>query len=562
MNITNNCSYSAGRDGVICMWDIGHLSNQERSISPGVDGTNGAAPGKVSRSYSTFRRQEQAHTHWINDITLVQSNSALVSASSDITVKLWRPHAQDKQVPMTIGLHNDYVKCLASPGVHADWIASGGLDHKIRIWDLNEGVEKVQIEAKEEKTESDKGSVYALSSRPTIMASGGPESIVRVWDPRTGKRITKFVGHTDNVRDILINEDGDMIMSASSDQTIKIWSMAAGRCMHTLTMHDASVWSLFSDHPRLSVFYSTDRSGLVAKTDVRNALSMDQGRSVAISQEHNGVCKVVAGDGCIWTATSSSSINRWKDVDTTAEIQIPESPSQTFSSLTSRARSPFVKAPSISSRNDDSEAKIIPARCLLRTSNAGRMSVSRFRELEGPAMRSNTSVRKASEIFLEAEQEAAVAPYHSLPVETIEGQNGLTKHILLNDRKRVLTLDTAGEVILWDLVQVSSFTSCMTMTEDRQCIPIKSYGKQHLDEVLPLVDTQENVSSWCSVDTRTGNLAVVLEEKDCFEAEMYADQIPSDDQGIAYPDDLRSKSTMFPLRPHRNEYSKPWQMGS
>lgn len=35
----------------------------------------------------------------------------------------------------------------------------------------------------------------------------------------------------------------------------------------------------------------------------------------------------------------------------------------------------------------------------------------------------------------------------------------------------------------------------------------------------------ESVANWCGVDTRTGRLAVALEEKDCFDAETYADEI-------------------------------------
>jgi WD repeat-containing protein 48 len=46
-------------------------------------------------------------------------------------------------------------------------------------------------------------------------------------------------------------------------------------------------------------------------------------------------------------------------------------------------------------------------------------------------------------------------PVYSLPQETIEGQLGVIKHLMLNDRKRTLTQDTAGEVLLWDLLKVS-----------------------------------------------------------------------------------------------------------
>jgi WD repeat-containing protein 48 len=435
--------YSGGRDGVVCAWNV-DLPLQAHSSA-----ARQKTPSK-SRA-TTFRGQAQSHTHWVNDVLLVQNNQALVSASSDITVKVWRPHAQDGATPATIGLHNDYVKCLASPGPQADWVASGGLDHKIRVWDLNGGGEKLQLHAAEDEG-SQKGSVYALSVRGSIMASGGPESILRLWDPKSGKRITKFVGHTDNIRDILINESGDTVMTASSDQTIKIWSMAAGRCMNTLTMHNDSVWSLYSDHPQLGVFYSSDRSGLVAKTDVRGSVSMDEGISVAVAQEHEGVAKVVVGGDYIWTATSSSSINRWRDVDTAAEIQAAESPRQNrLSSLVTRPKlpSPPVSEVSISNGTGNNLEKI-PLASVLKISNA---AAPKFRDLEASTVYSGNTARKPSESMVDIETDV-YTPVHNLPEETIEGQNGLIKHLMLNDRKRVLTLDTAGDVVLWDLIKV------------------------------------------------------------------------------------------------------------
>lgn len=390
----------------------------------------------------------------MNDIVLTQSNSALVSASSDTTVKVWRPHSEERQVPITIGLHSDYVKCVASPGLHSDWVASGGLDHKIRIWDLNGGGERLQIDIGEYES-SAKGSVYALSVRGSIMASGGPESIVRVWDPKSGKRIRNFVGHTDNVRDILINQNGDTVMTASSDQTVKVWSITAGRCMHTLTMHNDSVWSLFSDHPQLLVFYSSDRAGLVAKTDVRGCSDMDEGLSLALAQEHDGVNKVVVAGDYFWTATSSSSINRWIDVDTKNEIQAPElytsHRSSSIALLSILSTSPL---PSPRKATNGEERQKIPLGCILRVSNSASFPSQKIRDPESSTIYSGLTPRKTSEAFVDHEI-GVVIPYHNLPQETIEGQNGLIKHVLLNDRRRVLTLDTAGEVMMWDLLMVT-----------------------------------------------------------------------------------------------------------
>jgi WD repeat-containing protein 48 len=50
----------------------------------------------------------------------------------------------------------------------------------------------------------------------------------------------------------------------------------------------------------------------------------------------------------------------------------------------------------------------------------------------------------------------------------------------------------------------------------------------------------EAVAPWCSIDTRTGRLAVVLEEYNCFDAEMYADELTLEEP-VEFRDDQRSK---------------------
>jgi WD repeat-containing protein 48 len=320
------------------------------------------------------------------------------------------------------------------------------LDRRICLWDLNGAGKKLEIEVGDEE-KSEKGSVYALSVSRSVLASGGPDAIVRLWDPKSGKRVTKFVGHTDNVRDILINETGDTIMTASSDQTVKVWSVTAGRCMHTLTMHNDSVWSMYSDDPQLGVFYSSDRSGLVVKTDVRGTLGeMDDGLSLAVAQENDGVNKVIACGDYIWTATSSSSINRWANVDTGDDIQLPEA--YRHHRASSAASRPSRLSPPATNGHSKKE---IPAQSVLRISNTATFPAA-ARDSD-TATTFSSLTRKGSEIIVDPDI-GVIVPIHALPEETIEGQHGLVKHKLLNDRRRALTLDTAGDVLLWDLLKV------------------------------------------------------------------------------------------------------------
>jgi WD repeat-containing protein 48 len=63
-----------------------------------------------------------------------------------------------------------------------------------------------------------KSSIYAIATDPMgkVIASGGPERVIRTWDCRTGKRIGKLVGHTDNIRSILISEDARYVRLLAS----------------------------------------------------------------------------------------------------------------------------------------------------------------------------------------------------------------------------------------------------------------------------------------------------------------------------------------------------------
>ncbi|KKF92263.1 UBP9-binding protein bun107 [Ceratocystis platani] len=500
--------YSGGRDGMVCAWDL----NLNLATKPSISDT---APNHTDSS---------AHTHWINDIALVQNSRTVVSASSDLTVKVWRPHSEiDQYMTHKIGEHADFVKVVAAPP-QSPWVASGALDRKIRLWDLNGGGMTLEIDVSgEEKPE--KGSVYALAVSRRLMACGGPESVVRLMDPRTGQKVSKFVGHTDMIRDILLSESGDTVLTASSDNTIKLWSVTAGRCMYTYSMHSESVWALASEAPDLSLFYSADRSGLIVKTDVRGvAEDLDRGLSLALAKENNGVLRIAPAGDFFWTSTASSSINRWHTVNTDS-VRLGSAESSNLAegvgahqralSSTTVATTPTVVLPSH-----------IPASSVLRISNTVGFPAFVRRDEENTAPNDNLAI--------EDPETSAVEPIHHLAEETIEGQNGLVKHVLLNDRRRVLTLDTAGEVLLWDLIQG---------------IPITNYAKRDLLSILPEVNTIEAVAPWCSVDISSGSLTVILEPYNCFDAEMYADELTMKvDPDIEFREDQRINLGKWVLR--------------
>ena len=179
---------------------------------------------------------------------------------------------------------------------------------------------------------------------------------------------------------------------------------------------------------------------------------MDDGLSLAVAKEHSSVWKLIAAGGHIWTATGQSSINRWDDINMDDHAQLRDSFRRRRGASTTSTRAHPGSIPPATS----STKKEISPNSVLRVSNTSPLPPR-----TGINPESNTAAEtvttKMSELVIE-QPDFEVKPIHQLPAETIEGQFGLLKHQLLNDRRRVLTLDTAGEVLMWDLIKVNALS--------------------------------------------------------------------------------------------------------
>ncbi|KAF9466659.1 hypothetical protein BDZ94DRAFT_1186716 [Collybia nuda] len=570
-------------------------------------------PGKGSE----FRQCAQANTDWVNDILLCNHNQTVISASSDGSVKSWSPHLTLSD-PSTIGMHNDYVRCLAHSR-EQNWVASGSFDRTIKLWDLTRSDQRDPLVIlNPPDATAPKSSVYALAADPfgQTIVSGSPERVVRLWDPRTGKRTGKLVGHTDNIRAILISDDSKYLLTGSADASIKLWSLSSQRCLHTFTHHTDSVWSLHSSHPSLEIFYSGDRSGLVCKVDVEDCSDVSEGECVLLCHDadsmtpsSDGINKIIAlDDNLLWTASGHSNIKRWlvpqrrslRAISILSDHEAEKHRKTESPTLFRRRDSDDIPpdagtrpstghsfgasfAPSISSdawpQKPDNETETslyeIPFESLIRlvspndpftpyTSSRGRdpevatlysaasvMSVPRTNAIRSPTS-SNFKHTHASPIrsgrtedtlhptktaradYEERELAASAIPLRTEPEEMITGNHGLVRSIILNDRMHALTVDTSGEVAIWDIVRgaclgrflrehVAEASNAGSVAGSNDVERERS-PREALEVVRERIEGEAVVSPWATADTKAGVLTIHLTERS-FEAEVYADEV-------------------------------------
>ena len=138
----------------------------------------------------------------------------------------------------------------------------------------------------------------------------------------------------------------------------------------------------------------------------------------------------------------------------------------------------------------------------------------------------------ARALFEEREVAADAIPLCTEPDDVIAGDYGLVRCIILNDRINALTVDTAGEVAVWDIVRgtclgryppedvaaASHSGSTAGGSGDKERSP-----REALEAVRERIEGEAVVSTWCMADTKAGVLTIHMTER-CFEAEVYADE--------------------------------------
>ena len=163
------------------------------------------------------------------------SDSAIEPESTEIEL-------QEKfswQLVKTISGHTKPINSLA---IKDNILASGSDDHTISLWDVETGKNIYSFFGSQE--------VQAVAINNNSIVGGGFDQVITSWK-LSNKNLEHIISkyrnpssHQNVIYAVIYNNKGDLMISGSADQTIKVWNAVTDSLQFTLSGHTAAVNTL------------------------------------------------------------------------------------------------------------------------------------------------------------------------------------------------------------------------------------------------------------------------------------------------------------------------------
>ncbi|KAJ5915903.1 COPI vesicle coat beta' subunit [Penicillium verhagenii] len=235
----------------------------------------------------------EAHPDYIRSIVVHPTLPYILTASDDMTIKLWDWEKGWKCVQVFEG-HSHYVMGMAINPKDTNTFASSCLDRTVKIWSLGSPHANSTLEAHETKGVNHVD-YYPGADKPYLLTTSDDKTI-KVWDYTTKALVATLEGHTSNVSFACYHPELPVIISGSEDGTIKIWHANTYRLEQSLSYGLERAWCVAYQRGRQGVAMGFDDGAVVVKMGREEpAVSMDGSGKLIWARHSEVVSSVIKG---------------------------------------------------------------------------------------------------------------------------------------------------------------------------------------------------------------------------------------------------------------------------
>ncbi|HEY9742041.1 MAG TPA: tellurite resistance TerB C-terminal domain-containing protein, partial [Coleofasciculaceae cyanobacterium] len=123
-----------------------------------------------------------------------------------------------------------------------------------------------------------------ISSDGKTLITGGKDGEIKLWNLATGELLNTLSGHSSSVESVAIASTSQIFVSGSGDSTIKLWNLKTGELLYTFSGHTSSVSSVaISPDGKILASGSYDKSIKLWDITKKKSLRTLQGVSSLVS---------------------------------------------------------------------------------------------------------------------------------------------------------------------------------------------------------------------------------------------------------------------------------------
>ncbi|KAG4414249.1 protein with putative role during mitosis [Cadophora malorum] len=185
------------------------------------------------------RHSLESHRDTINCVAFHPVFSSVASGSDDCTIKVW--DWELGELEKTIKGHTRAVQDVDYGGPRGGiLLASCSSDLTIKLWDPADDYKNIRNLHGHDHSVSavrfiPSGAAGAPSSG-NLLVSASRDKSLRIWDVTTGYCVKTLQGHTGWVRAVCPTLDGRFLISTGDDMTARLWDISAPNSEHKQTM--------------------------------------------------------------------------------------------------------------------------------------------------------------------------------------------------------------------------------------------------------------------------------------------------------------------------------------